>query len=76
MDTMVEISVGSLVNLGFVGGCAFIALAAFGFKALSAWLYTDLEVDRLRRENARLKAEADKASAYRLALIGAGVKVA
>ena len=76
MATMVEVSVESLVCLGFVGGCAFVALLAFGCKAVSAWFSTDLEIESLRRENARLKVDADKALAYRLALIEAGVKVA
>lgn len=76
MATMVEISVESLVCLGFLGGCAFVGLLALGVKAFTAWFSTDFEVERLRSENARLKAEADRAFNYRLALIGAGVKVA
>ena len=76
MATMVQVSVNTLVTLGFVGGCAMVALFALGFKALTAWFDTDIEVERLRSENERLKAEANKATEYKLALIAAGVKVA
>ena len=54
MNTMVEVSVGSLVALGFIGGCAFVGLLVLACKAFFAAMNAG-ETDQLRYENARLK---------------------